>query len=77
MVFWVLIYLASFTLGYRGANPVKFQNASITTIDNGITSCSTGVSRPYIQNYDENLIGFDFNRLKPVNTIIHMYGRFG
>ena len=52
----------------------KFANASITTIDNGITSCSSGVSRPYIQNYDENLIGFDFNRLKPVTTIIHMAG---
>ena len=48
--------------------------AKIIAIDNGITSSNKVIKRDYIQYYDENLIGFDFNRLKPIKTIVHMAG---
>jgi len=50
------------------------KNANIIAIDNGITSSHNIVKRDYIHYYDENLIGFNFNRLKPVKTIVHMAG---
>ena len=48
--------------------------ASIIAIDNGITSSLRIIDRDYIHYYDENLIGFDFDRLKPIKTIVHMAG---
>lgn len=55
-------------------NPEFKSSAKIIAIDNGITSSHKVIQRDYIQYYDENLIGFDFNRLKPIKTIVHMAG---
>ena len=49
-------------------------NAHIIAIDNGITSSHNIINRDYIHYFDENLIGFDFNRLTPIKTIVHMAG---
>lgn len=49
-------------------------NAHIIAIDNGITSSHHIIERDYIHYFDENLIGFDFNRLTPIKTIVHMAG---
>jgi len=56
------------------ADPKLKTVANIVAIDNGITSSHKVVERDYIKYYDENLIGFNFDRLKPVNTIVHMAG---
>ena len=55
-------------------SPELKSNASIVAIDNGITSSHNIIIRDYIEYYDENLIGFDFARLKPIKTIVHMAG---
>ena len=48
--------------------------ADVIAIDNGITSSNKIIKRNYIKYFDENLIGFDFGRLKPIKTIFHMAG---
>ena len=56
------------------SEPHLKSKAKIIAIDNGITASNKFISRDYIQYFDENLIGFDFNRIRSVHTIVHMAG---
>jgi UDP-glucuronate decarboxylase len=67
-------YFLNVLVNIIDANKEVKKTAKIIAIDNGITSSHKIVQRDYIQYYDENLIGFDFNRLKPIKTIVHMAG---
>ena len=67
-------YFLDSLVGVIDSSPTLRPNACIIAIDNGITSSHNIIERDYIHYYDENLIGFDFNRLKPIKTIVHMAG---